>query len=126
MNPTLSCLGVPTLCMISVCSGVGLPPSACRGQGTDALQHMAALRHTVAGPTCMCTDACPARSAVQRGAARLVKHVPDGGARLVDGRDHGVAEHGQVVHVLHHVQRRKAVQACGGGGIVVINIQVKC
>ncbi len=66
---------------------------------------------------------------MQRGGARLVEHVPDGGARLVNGRNHGVAEHGQVVHVLHHVQRRKAVQACGGlmsgmGGVMGVNIEL--
>jgi len=49
----------------------------------------------------------------------------------VNGRNHGVAEHGQVVHVLHHVQRRKAVQACGGlvsgmGGVMGVDIELKC
>ena len=44
----------------------------------------------------------------------LVKHLPDGRARLVDGGDDGVAQAGQVAHVLHHIQRGEAVQPCIG------------
>ena len=53
-----------------------------------------------------------AGAACQDCAPRLVEHVPDGGARLVHGRDDGVAQGRQPRHVLHDVQRRKGVQAC--------------
>ena len=42
----------------------------------------------------------------------LVKHFPDGGAGLVNGGNDSVTKAGQVAHVLHHVQRCKAVQPC--------------
>ena len=40
--------------------------------------------------------------------------VEDLRPRLVDGGDDGMTHLGQVGHVLHHVQRCKAVQSCTG------------
>ena len=62
---------------------------------------------------CQCRPWPWASPSSRKGRPDLVEHVPDGSARLMDGRDDGVPQRGQAAHVVHDVQRRKRIQACG-------------
>ncbi len=54
-----------------------------------------------------------------------MEHVPDGGARLVDAGDDGVAQRGQAAHVVHDVQRGKRVQACSATPTRIMSLPTK-